>query len=177
MKQEEKWRLCCCCFLLEKNVWAKKRKEKKKTRMVTTHERARALSLVLSFVLSFYPSLSFSLSFIRSKLLADEMIICFCMRNNRFDREEKDKKGCDARTGARTLDIVVKSHTLYRLSYPGHMNTRTSESDHHVFGWRQFGIRLIGHLIPSMTNSSQKKTQSLLIGLLLFLSLMERSLK
>ena len=27
------------------------------------------------------------------------------------------------------LDIVVKSHTLYRLSYPGYVNTRTKRSN------------------------------------------------
>jgi hypothetical protein len=31
----------------------------------------------------------------------------------------QNEKKTTARAGARTLDIVVKSHTLYRLSYPG----------------------------------------------------------
>ena len=66
----------------------------------------------------------FSFSFIRRKSLADDMIICLLscavtisllMINGKTER----KKKCDARAGARTLDIVVKSHTLYRLSYPG----------------------------------------------------------
>jgi hypothetical protein len=77
----------------------------------------------------------FFFSFILRKLLADEMIICLLscivtvsllMMNGNTERNERiKKKECDARAGARTLDIVVKSHTLYRLSYPGHSTTRT----------------------------------------------------
>jgi hypothetical protein len=79
-------------------------------------------------------SLSF-FTFILRKSFSDEMIICSrsCVVDARLlmldgkiqNEEEKKKKECDARTGARTLDIVVKSHTLYRLSYPGHVNTWT----------------------------------------------------
>ena len=32
---------------------------------------------------------------------------------------ELGKKNCIARAGARTLDVQVKSLTLYQLSYPG----------------------------------------------------------
>jgi hypothetical protein len=44
---------------------------------------------------------------------------------NSYDNKKRNSyifynnKKTAARAGARTLDIVVKSHTLYRLSYPG----------------------------------------------------------
>ena len=84
--------------------------------------------------------MKFSRSFIRRKSLADDMIICFSrvsLLQQSADEEQKSrtkkKEDWNARAGARTLDIVVKSHTLYRLSYPGDGNTRSEVFDTLVF--------------------------------------------
>ncbi len=75
------------------------------------------------------------LSFIRRKSCLLMRWSSACSRVlflRRLGKAER-KKLWDARAGARTLDIVVKSHTLYRLSYPGDVNTRIKLSNILVF--------------------------------------------
>ena len=126
-------------YLFRDGVWEERERERKSTQRSDRKKKRKDATMTTSNI---FLSLSF-FALIRRKSFTDEMIICLfsCAvtagllivdgktERTRRRRRRRRKKGCDARTGARTLDIVVKSHTLYRLSYPGHAITRTNFVD------------------------------------------------
>ena len=97
--------------------------------MSTARTGARTLDIVVKshtlYRLS-YPGLQLSHPFDSSRLLMEvfhhQNESCFFRSS--LTEVEFEKSVASARIGARTLDIVVKSHTLYQLSYPGAVQDR-----------------------------------------------------
>ena len=127
-RERKKWRLCSCLVqngMEEKEKKSRKKEKERMRRTMTTRQH-----------FSFFFFLLFDLTQIDYRwddhLLLREAIAAVLL-NSRSNNENNEKKVRTARTGARTLGLVVKSHTLYRLSYPGHVNTRTKWSHLFVF--------------------------------------------